>query len=247
MRRRVAPVVLTGVTLVLAAQVGAAPAQEPPCQVGGTPSHVEFYQSHPRPQSEVLVIGCAQTAIGPIEIVAFDSRFGLCVFVDKLDQLFGFGQCPVTPPSNGRAIGVTQWGLTPGHPRFTDVSGPLSPHVATVSASFRRKGRVRTAQGTVAQITGDLVERLHQEAPFGYFVAIAQGCARSSKIDATAFDATGGLVGSDRGFRLPGPFDTCGAIELPPGGDVAEPDSPRHSWTKGSAGSAHLFAGGRSG
>jgi hypothetical protein len=68
----------------------------------------------------VLVIGCGEAVNGSIEIVAYESRLGLCVFIDALDRGSGSGTCGVTPATDGNAIDVTSLAFEHGrHKRFT--------------------------------------------------------------------------------------------------------------------------------
>ena len=139
-----------------------------------------------------------------MEIVAFDSRIGLCVFVDHV-AASSSGSCPIEPTT--RAISLDGYGVERDKTgRFVEVTGTVGTDVAATSAAFHRKGRIRTSAGLVAQLTPDLLTRLNVHVPFGYFAADARGCARLDKIEVSAFGADGVLLGETSGlFGLPLP------------------------------------------
>jgi hypothetical protein len=74
--------------------------------------------------------------------------------------------------------------------------------VASVTATaHRRKGRRRTAAvvpGIVAVPGPDILAKLHQSTPFGFFVADFRGCLADAKVRFNAFDAGGFLLGTSK-------------------------------------------------
>lgn len=78
----------------------------------------------------------------------------------------------------------------------------MQPTVASVTAvAHRHKGRNRTRKpvaGTIAVPTPDLLGRLHQSTPFGFFAADFRGRLEDAKVKVDAFDATGLRLGTSR-------------------------------------------------
>jgi hypothetical protein len=215
-----------GVALCLAA---AAAAQDPaPGTVGGPPTNPEFHED-PKPRSEVLVIGVGRTTIGRVEVVAYDSRYGLCVDLEFLDEGSGVGSCGSDPNAEGRPIAISGWGSSrSGRNRTTNIQGVLAPEVASVTVRARHKNGVRTPRPVVSQVDSEMASRLGQDEPFGHFVAALRGCIEIHRFRVAAFDASGARLGDDRIPR--GGFGMCGRSDEPTvEGEIVEEKPPRGS------------------
>jgi hypothetical protein len=180
-------------TLVVAAGAQAA------AEVGGPPTlDLKRCFREIRPCGDPIVIGVGRDFVGPIEIIAFTSRLGLCIEVDIVRE-GGAGSCPgdIRPPE-GKAISANGVSVSFGRLRYTQVEGSVSPNTAVVRVRFRRKGEIRVARGVVAQVTGELQQRLEEEAPFGVYEATIRGCVPTKRIRLAALDATGNVLDRKR-------------------------------------------------
>jgi hypothetical protein len=168
------------------------------------------------PRSEPIVIGVGDGPFGRVEIVAQDTKAGLCISVDHPNTGSSSGTC--RPPSLPRSIAIQEVAFESAKRRghsLSEYSGFMQPSVAAVTgiASRRKQGKRRrkSVQGIVAVPDSDVLMRLHQSAPFGYFVADFRGCLTEAKIRVKAFDASGGFLGLSQIPKLrpfPG-FDFC--------------------------------------
>jgi hypothetical protein len=215
-----------GVRLVILFVVGfaaAAPAiatAQPTGEVGGPPTmaHLPF----PPPQnkklfirarSEAIVIGVGIDSFGRVEIVGQDSDSGLCISVDHPKQGVSSSGCGSIALPRVIAADTFNWRTRRHqHKSLAEVSGLMQPTVATVTAvAHRRKGHRRTSKAvsaTVAVPGPDLLARLHQATPFGFFVAGFRGCLGNSKVRFRGFAATGFLLGTFRvNLGFPGRFN----------------------------------------
>jgi hypothetical protein len=154
-----------------------------------------------RAKSEAIVIGVGVGAFGRVEIVGQDTEAGLCIFVEHPEQGTSSDSCgQVSHPS---LIAVRSATFEIGRRRgrsLSEAAGSMQPGVAAVTAiGHPHKGRERrrkAVSGIVAVPSSDLLARLHQATPFGYFVADFRGCLADAKIEVQAFDAAGVLLGS---------------------------------------------------
>ena len=165
-----------------------------------------------------IVIGRGPGYKGHVEIVAYGwlapanslgsegsflPRQSYCVWIENPPESPDFGSCD-SPLTTTRAVQVVSETQGLGKPRFryTDITGPLTPEVASVRVSFHRRGsgRTRHVKATVAQVSGQLQEKLRQPEPFGYFDARVRGLVPWRFFRVKAFDAAGNVIGSARGF-----------------------------------------------
>jgi hypothetical protein len=185
-----------------------------PGSVGGPPTDSQSYEElRPlKPQSEVLVIGAARTVAGPVELVAFDSNYGLCVFVDRRGG--SSGGCGESLLTEDQSIAMEGWGYSGPNRRVSYVTGFVSTSVARVYASARHPDGLRRTSPLLAQVDAALASRLGQEEPFGYVAVFAKGCISSPRFRVAALDSAGQSLGSSRGVRF-GRGSGCGNVELP--------------------------------
>jgi hypothetical protein len=198
----------------------------------------------PKARSEPVVIGAGFNTFGKVEIVGQDSAIGLCVFIDHPKRGTSEGSCgPVSLPKLIEA-NFFSWESRKRRSRsMTELSGFTQANVAAVgTVAHFHKARKRVAKrqpGIVAVPGPDVLARLHQATPFGYFVADYRGCLSAAKVRLNAFDAAGLLLGRSQtnlGFpaELRETFDPCdpgtgGAgfgIETGAGTAVARPSAP---------------------
>jgi hypothetical protein len=216
--------VLLLAVLALAALSPAAHAQTTG-EVGGPPTmggHLRFPPPQkktpfPRATSEAIVIGVGLDPFGRVEIVGQGSKDGLCIFVDHLERGEIGGTCgPTVLPKVIRTSSIVWQSQRRRSRSLTELSGFMQPSVASVTAvAHPREGRKRTRKavpGITAVPGRDLLARLHQPAPFGYFVADFRGCI-TAKVRVHAFDPTGLQLGSSMvNLGFPNrfePFDPC--------------------------------------
>jgi len=78
------------------------------------------------------------------------------------------------------------------------VGGRVSPDVAAVRLYFHRPGskKQHRVDAIVAQVGGDLQNRLKQPAPFGFFYARVRGVMPFGAFKAQALDAEGKVIGT---------------------------------------------------
>jgi hypothetical protein len=176
----------------------------------------------PKATGEAIVIGVGFTPVGRLEIVAQNSKSGLCIFNEHLRTLVIFGSCGRTDLIKPVEASSAGWDTRRKRKSsITEVSGLIQPTVASVSAVVaREKGgkRVRkVVRATTAVPSSDLLARLHQDKPFGVFVADFRGCISNAKARVHAFDAMAGFLGSSQ-LRLGLPKG------LPESADPCNPD-----------------------
>jgi hypothetical protein len=194
-------------------------------EIGGPPT-ADFQHCDRllRPCGQPVVIGEGRTFAGPVEIVAFTSSAGLCIEIDVV-RISGTGHCPgPIHPRVGNAISSSGTGVSFGKPRYTEVVGAVVPGTATVRVNYRRNGQTKQAAGIVAQVDGELQQRLQEPAPFGVFYAMVRGCVAAKRIRLAALDASGTVLGRTRVPNLlPAGFEECDRTpEFP-----IEPPQPR--------------------
>jgi hypothetical protein len=203
MGRRACAIVLVGLACWGWSASGAAAQESDVCQVGTTPVGYP-YEGMPEPTSEILYIGCGSARGRPLKVIAYDSVDGLCIEV--AGRRGSGGSCPHGPIEDGSAIRLTAAGsvvtaagsFLPSL-NFSVAQGILRSDVAAVSVRFRSKRRARHVPAVVAQIDGELAQRLNQPAPFGFFATVERGCFSGRHINAKALSATGEVLGRDRG------------------------------------------------
>lgn len=164
------------------------------------------------------MIGVGFNAFGKVEIVGQGSKEGLCIFADRLPRGGSVGTCgPTVLPEVIRANSIVWESQRRRSRSLTELSGFMQPSVASVTAvAHPRRGRKRSTKlvpGTIAVPGPDLLARLHQATPFGYFVVDFRGCITGVKVRIHAFDPAGLLLGGSMAnlgfpnrFR---PFDPC--------------------------------------
>lgn len=171
----------------------------------------------PRATSEAIVIGVGFNRSGRVEVVGQDSNFGLCIAIDHVKRQGSTTSCGPLVLPRSIAIDSETFEIERKRGRSrSEVTGFMQPTVAHVRiVASRHKGRRRTRKavsGIVAMPSSDLLARLHQSTPFGYFVADFRGCLADAKMRAQAFDAAGLLLGSSlmpRPGKLFPNFVTC--------------------------------------
>jgi hypothetical protein len=152
-----------------------------------------------RPCSDPVVIGKAKHEIARVELVGYQSRFGLCIDVDIL-RIGGSGICGVEPlPTDGSAMEIHCCSVR-RDPRltFTMARGYLRPDVARIRVTYRRNGKQKRRRGGVAQVEGDLLEAVKEEEPFGVAEALLRGCVTNRRLRFTAFDGHGRVLERER-------------------------------------------------
>lgn len=181
------------------------PTSSPEPRFGHPPGHaspVKFY-------TPVLVLACGRTGFlraGPLEILGFDTREGLCTTVQVASAGMQFGgECE---PVEGSWHEFTQaplswwgagWSEGGSRPSQTNLAGKIDPDVVKVEVRFPRQGRIWTKAATVAQVEGELLSKLGVSEPFGRFAALLPGCVPPKEINVVARGADGEFLGSQRG------------------------------------------------
>lgn len=184
-----------------------------PGTVGGPPTNPEFHED-PKPRSEVLVIGAGRTPVGRVEVVAFDSKHGLCINVEFLGGS-GHRSCGSARNPEGRPIAISGWGGSrTGRRRTTYIEGAVAPEVVSVAVRARhRSGGVRTPEPVLSRVDAAMASRLNQDKPFGHFVAAMRGCIEIHRFRVVAFDSASNRMGRDR--IHPGGVSFCGRDDSP--------------------------------
>jgi hypothetical protein len=202
-RRILSAVVALASAALLPATAGAQATGE----IGGPPTmpHLPFPPPQkktffPKARSEAIVIGVGFTAFGKVEIVGQDAKAGLCIFVDHLKRGSSGGTCgPTQLPKVIRTESIIWESHRRRSRSLTELSGFMQPGVANVTAvAHLRKGRKRARKavaGVIAVPGPDLLARLNQATPFGYFVADFRGCISDVKVGVQAFDPSGLVLG----------------------------------------------------
>jgi hypothetical protein len=212
--------ILFGAALVVALVPATARAQETG-EIGGPPTlggHLPFPPPHkktffPKATSEPIVIGAGPGPLGRVEIVGQGSKGGLCIFIDHPKQGSGSGGCGRVAVPNVIAPDTFTWETRQHRSKsLSELSGFMHPTVASVTAvAHRRKGHKRTRKAVsaiVAVPSPELLSRLHQATPFGFFLAGFRGCLADAKMRFHAFDAAGLLLGTSHlNLAFPGRFN----------------------------------------
>jgi hypothetical protein len=151
-----------------------------------------------RPCSDPIVIGIGHHFNGRTEIVAYHSRIGLCIDFDRRDGSSGScgGNEPLPP--EGGAIFASGYEYASGPRGSAGISGFLRPDVASVVIRFWREGERERARATVAQVSGELLDAVHEDEPFGVFESLVRGCIKAKHFRAIALDALGEVLGRSR-------------------------------------------------
>jgi hypothetical protein len=192
---------LTVATLVSVGSAAAAFAAAP--EIGGPPSFDFDRCLKPlRPCSDPIVIGIGHHFNGRSEIVAFQSKLGLCIDVDR--RRSSSGTCGSrTLPRRAAAIEATGYAYERAQHTASGISGALRPDVAEVRVRYRRNGNAKEATATVAQVDGTLLEAVKETRPFGFFEVAVRGCLQARRFRAAALDAAGNIIGRSRPSTLP--------------------------------------------
>jgi hypothetical protein len=187
--------------------------------VGGPPTDKRMIKSFLKgfhPTSPAIVIGAGRIPGTLIEIIAVDSRAGLCIVhwhASRRSAGAG-GGCggPPTVDSGLIEFGGSSgsWSRRKGWV-YTDVNGDMSPTVASVRVTARLKGKRGRRELRVIYANPDaaILQALHQTQPFATFLAAARGCILNGTAYAEAFDSSGVLLGAASERRLPKRFDLC--------------------------------------
>lgn len=185
-------------------------------EVGGSPTRdYGFCSKFVRPCSRAIVVGTARYFDGPLEVIAFDSKGGLCRGFDHLKNPVTFIFCGAPAPPHGSPISFETYGGSTdgdGVTVSTTISGLLKAKATSVRVRFRRRGTVERRAATVATVAGKLLKKVKQPRPFGIFELTVRGCAPAAFIKTRAFDSAGRLVG-----KAPSPFPGK-SCEQPGGG-----------------------------
>jgi hypothetical protein len=212
--RRLWIVALAGLGLLAAVATASAGVE-----IGGPPSRDPDRCLKPvRPCTDPVVIGIGHHFNGRTEIVAYHSRIGLCIDFDRRDGSSGScgGNEPLPPER--KAILATRWEYASDPGGWSGISGFLGPDVASVVISFRRDGERERAKATVAQVSGELLDAIHEDEPFGVFESLVRGCLKAKRFRAKALDAFGEVLGRSRvPFRRPcrGDAGSVGIVVAP--------------------------------
>jgi hypothetical protein len=170
--------------------------------IGGPPTRdINRCDRLTRPCTDPVVIGIGHHFNGRTEIVAYHSRIGLCLDVDRPDvtQEMCGGDLPPSGPEAIRFAGF-QWDK-----EGRDYSGSLGwlrPDVASVVLRFRRDGHHERAQAMVTQVGGHLLAQIKESEPFGFFEATIRGCVPPNRMHVVAYDDTGEVLDREQPRRL---------------------------------------------
>jgi hypothetical protein len=217
--------IVASVTLGIAVALPASAVAQERGTVGGAPSLGPPLSKREGPTSEAIVIGTGTGPQGRVEIVAQNSKLGLCIFIDHPDQESSSGNCGTrVVPST---IGVLEETFTGAKRRANAVSaysGFMQPTASTVvgvaAQRKKRSKRVRrkTGAGIAAAPGPDILSRLHQSQPFGFFALEFRGCLIHAKVRVTAIDASGLFLASDLAFRPHAKPEEIGGFRFVPCG-----------------------------
>lgn len=177
-------------------------------QVGGPPTIALGPPDEGERTTPDLVIGRGHTPAGAVELVAYgwlaprDSlppgpREQLCVWAEHLPKEVSFGMCgPLLDPDGGQKIAIDDHIQALGKPaqRWVEIGGRLTPDVASVRISYRRKGHKAAGMAVVAQVAGELQDRLRQPTPFGFFNLRIRGRVPWRSIRVQAYDDAGAVL-----------------------------------------------------
>jgi hypothetical protein len=170
-----------------------------------------------RPCGDPVVIGVGRHFNGPVELIAFQSRPGLCIEIDILRE-GGGGTCPgAIHPPEGQALSTSGGSVSFGRSKYTQIEGAVTPGAAAIRVRYRRKGEIRETNAVLAQVAGELQQRLGEEAPFGVFEATVRGCVPIERFRLAALDTSGVVLGRTRSRHGdPDQCDRTPDFQLPP-------------------------------
>lgn len=177
-------------------------------QVGGPPTIALGPPDEGKRTTPDLVIARGKTPVGTAELVAYgwlaprDSlpqapRKQICIWVEHLPKEISPGMCgPLLDPRGGQKIAIDDQIQGLGRPaqRFTEIGGRLTPDVASVRISYRRKGQASAGKAVVAQVAGELQRQLRQPTPFGFFDLRMSGQIPRRSIRVQAYDDAGNVL-----------------------------------------------------
>jgi hypothetical protein len=192
---RRAPLAVLAAIACLAALLGAASAGA--SRVGGPP-HWPPLGPAVKKGKEAVVLGVGGRP--RLELVAYDSVQGPCVYADEIQTANFFGtECNAgfAAPREGPIFiaSVGSGGIGRSRHRDSSITGFLSPRVASVRVHYRLAGEERSGTAVVGQIKGSLVRRTGMPGPFGLFAFAVNHCV-TSDLTVVAFDREGGELGS---------------------------------------------------
>jgi hypothetical protein len=200
--------VLCVTVAVLLAVTCAAAASPSKSTVGGPPSIKLGPPDEGTRTSPALIIGAGSVLGHPVQIVSYgwepeaDSPpADFCVWVEQPPREIEFGTCGTSLEGARRgaiALDMDVQAVASRSARATSVGGRVSPDVATVRLYFHRRGskRQRRVDAIVAQVGGDLQNRLKQPAPFGFFYARVRGVMPFGAFKAQTLNAEGKVIGT---------------------------------------------------
>lgn len=180
-----------GVVLACCALIGSASAAPSP-QPSYCPKQL-------KPCGEIVLLGEMKWDTGRVVAYGYSSGLGPCIGYANVDG--GGETCGGNePPSDGDAIqlnGVSH-SSTSGRADYTEVRGLISPDVAGVRLRYTAGHNTRRVEAFVVQIDGRAQRKLKAPKPFGIFEATVPGCVKFKRFRATAFSASGQILGTSR-------------------------------------------------
>jgi hypothetical protein len=213
--------------------------------VGGPPSLGSPLSKREGPTSEAIVIGAGAGPQGRVEIVAQNSRLGLCVFIDHPDQKSESGNCGArVVPSTIGVMEETFIGAKRRAHAVSAYSGFMQSTAASVvgvaAQRKKRSKRVRrkTVSGVAAAPGPEILSRLHESQPFGFFTVEFRGCLTHAKVRVTALDPSGLFLASDLAFRPHAKPQTIDGFRFVPCGPGTVFDEMRFGSSGGAVASA---------
>jgi hypothetical protein len=179
--------------------------QPPPGTIGGAPTLDVLRGTGPAaPTTDPIVVGVGRAYNGRIELVAYDSKLGLCFSIDRPRLGVAAGTCPghdELVPQGGIRVELT--GASTSRPRggYSEIAGVAMPTASSIQVFGRRRGRTRRGPAILATPSSELLDHLNQNDPFTLFAGTMRNCVESKRMRVIARDTYGALVGADRGLR----------------------------------------------
>lgn len=150
-----------------------------------------------RPCTDPIVLAEASQLVGHVEIVGFNSAFGLCLAVDATKKQGGTSATTSCGgdgvPSDGKAISLGLYGGVP-----TQIAGRTRGDVTRVRLLYRRKGRDARSRPLFGRVRGSLLSRLELSEPFGVYTGALKGCVQAKSIKAIAYGRSNRRLGQAR-------------------------------------------------
>jgi hypothetical protein len=178
------------------------------CKVGH-PASLNTPPIGAQPTTPRLIVGCGWSrSFGPLEIVAYNTSQAFCFSLDrpKTGSSLG-GECkPATTKWSSfcpRSLCISTVEDIDGEPggryHSTFVSGVLSPDAKTVEIVSGAKKQKRSAKAVVANMSPEILRRLHQTEPFGLFALVLSDCIPPTEIHVVAIGEDGKVLGMGQG------------------------------------------------